>query len=347
MTKIAVALFALVALASMPRAATADDTLHVVAGFPGGIEVLENVARYGGLFKAEHLDVDKQYAGGASACAQLAASGKADICATSIEPTILGYDKGVRLQVFLSRVHEYEYVLAVLDDSPIRTLADFKGKDIGEPNAGSTTEVSANDMLSGAGLKKSDYNFVPVGVAAQALTAVSSHRVAGLSTDAVALAGDAAVAHLKFRIFRDPILDSIPNASFEARPDVIANKGDLLKRYARAIVKAALLIRENPQVAARYALMGENIVTGVTPEALAREVSVLNALQNNLAGADPANARIGYTPVSGIALYCQFLYNAGLTSTLVPASAVVTNQFIPYANDFDKNAWIAAVRKMR
>jgi NitT/TauT family transport system substrate-binding protein len=269
------------------------------------------------------------------------------VCATSIEPTILGYDKGVRLQVFFSRVHRYEYVLAVLDDSPVRTLADFKGKDIGEPNAGSTTEVSANDMLSGAGLKKSDYHFVPVGIAAQALSAVLSHRVAGLSTDAVALAGDAAVAHLKFRLFRDPILDSIPNASFEARPDVIATKGDLLRRYTRALVKAALLIRENVPLAARYALMGENITTGITPEALQTEITVLNALQNNLVGADPSNARIGYTPINGIALYCQFLFNAGLTSTLVPAPAVVTNQFISDANDFDKHAWIAEVRRMR
>ena len=188
MTKIAVALAVLVALACMPRAAAADDTCHVVAGFPGGIEVLENVARYGGLFKAEHLDVDKQYAGGASACAQLAASGKADICATSIEPTILQATiRAFVFRCFFSRVHEYEYVLAVLDDSPIRTLADFKGKDIGEPNAGSADRSLGQRHALGRRTERSDYNFVPVGVAAQALAAVSSHRVAGLSDRAVAL----------------------------------------------------------------------------------------------------------------------------------------------------------------
>jgi hypothetical protein len=52
-------------------------------------------------------------------------------------------------------------------------------------------------------------------------------------------------------------------------------------------------------------------------------------------------------PVNGVQLYCQFMYNAGLTPALVPASAVITNQFIPFANNFDKKAWIAEVKAMR
>ena len=346
MLKFAIVLCAVAALAWQPRPAAADDTIHVVASFPGGIEVLENVAKFGGLFKAEHLDVDKQYSGSASGCAQLAGSGKADICATSIEPTIQGYSKGLRLQIFFSRVATYEYLLAVLDDSPIKTLAEFKGKDIGEPNAASATEVSANDMLAGAGLRRSDYNFVPVGAGAQALAALVTHKVAGLSDSATALGTEGAVSHLKFRMFRDPILDSIPNAGFEARPDVIATKGDLLRRYARAIVKAALLIRMNPGVAARYALMGESVGQKITPDALAIAKQELIGLQGHLVGADPSSDRIGEMPVKGIALYCKALYDAGLTPTLVPVADIVTNQFIAYANGFDKKAWIAEVRKM-
>ena len=54
----------------------------------------------------------------------------------SIEPIILGWNKGVRLKAFFSRDPRYDYLLAVLDNSPIRSLADFKGKDIGEINVG-------------------------------------------------------------------------------------------------------------------------------------------------------------------------------------------------------------------
>jgi NitT/TauT family transport system substrate-binding protein len=347
MFRFALVLLALSAVAWTPRAAAADDTVRVVAAFPGGIEVLENVAKFGGLFKAEHLDVDKEYAGSAAGCAQLTASGKADICASSIEPTIQGYSKGLRLQIFFSRVAEYEYLLAVLDDSPIKTLGDFRGKDIGEPNVAAATEISANDMLQGAGLRKSDYTYVPVGAGAQALAALVAGKVAGLSDSASALGTEGAVSHLKFRFFKDPILGSVPDAGFEASPQTIATKGDLLQRYARAIVKSAILIRENPAVAARYALMGESLNTKVTPEALRIAKDELVALQGHLVGADPTSPRIGEMPLSGIAFYCQLLYNDGLTPALVPASEIVTNQFIAYANGFDKKAWIAEVKRMR
>jgi NitT/TauT family transport system substrate-binding protein len=337
---------AALALAVVPRAAAADDTLLVVAGFPSGIDVVEHVAENAGLYKAEHLIIDKQYSGGASTCAQLAATGKADVCATAIEPTILGYDKGLRLQIFFSRVYSYLFELVVLDDGPIKTLADFRGQSVGEPNAGSGVEISTDDMLAGAGLKRSDYDYLPVGVGAQALSALVTHKVAALTLTVMDRIAAENVAHLKFRIFRDPILASIPNSGFAASPATIAAKGDELKRYARANVKAALLIRENPQAAARFALMGGRGATGVTSDSLRTETAQLIALQNDLAGANPSNPRIGYMPLNGVTIYNTFFYNAGLTSTIVPASAIVTNQFIAYANDFDKKAWIAEVKAM-
>jgi NitT/TauT family transport system substrate-binding protein len=344
--KAAFAACALLAFGWAPRPAAADDAITVIGGSnPAAFyEVLEDVAQFGGLFQAEHLNVTKQYAGSASICGQLVASGKADICTMSIEPVIQGYDKGLRLVAFFSRDPRYDYILGVLDDSPIHSLGDFKGKDIGEINAGSTSEISANDMLSGAGLKKSDYNFIPIGTGSQALAALQSGKVAAASFPSVELGTISVVGHVKFRFFHDPILDSIPNVAFVSRPDVFQSKGDALKRYTRAIVKAALLIRENPRVAAGYFLQGAGIKN--TPDALQSETDALMLLQGDLAGADPSNPRIGYLPVNGISLYCKFFQNDGLTKSLVPAGAIVNNDFIAYANDFDKKAWIAQVKKM-
>jgi ABC-type nitrate/sulfonate/bicarbonate transport system substrate-binding protein len=337
----------LLAALCLPRPAAADDTLTVVSSFPGGIEVLEEVANKGGLYKAEHLNVDKVYSGNASACAQMVGTGKGDVCGMSIESIISGYPKGLRLQTFLSRNRSYDYVLAVPSDSPIRTLADFKGQPIGEPGVASPVEIAANDMLMGAGLKRSDIVFVPVGVEGQALAALTSKKIAGLADSDVAVATKTAVSGIKFRIFRDPILDSLPNVAFAARPDVIAAKADVLKRYARAIVKAALLIHFNPELAARYALESEGGGSNITPAAIQTEVKQLASLRDELIGADPANPRIGAMPLKGVQLYCKFFYDTGLTSTLVPATEIVTNQFVDYANDFDKKAWIADVKRMR
>jgi NitT/TauT family transport system substrate-binding protein len=328
------------------RPVAADDDVTTLGTTPASFyQVLEHVAVQAGFYKEEHLNVNKQYAQSASTCAQLVATGKADICTMSVEPIILGYAKNLKLQFIFSHDPRYTYVLGVPADSPIRTLADFKGADIGEINIGSTSEISANDMLNGAGLKKSDYAFIPIGAGVQALAALDSHKVAGASFPGVELGQMALIGHEKFRIFRDPILDDIPNMGFGTSPATVQNRPDVLKRFLRAIVMSAILVRVNPQLAAQYffADLGQK----PTPEQLQTEVAILTTLRGDLAAADPTSDQIGRVPVRGIALYCTFFQNSGQTPQLVPAAAIATNQFIAAANDFDHKAFIERVKRMR
>ena len=89
---------------------------------PGIFDTLELIADGAGFYKAEHLNVTKNYSANPATAAQLVATGKADVCSLSVEPVLAGYEKGLRLQFFLSRQARYSYVLGVLQDSPIRTL---------------------------------------------------------------------------------------------------------------------------------------------------------------------------------------------------------------------------------
>ena len=56
--------------------------------------------------------------------------------------------------------------------------------------------------------------------------------------------------------------------------------------------------------------------------------------------------RIGEMPLRGMAVLTKFMADTGLTPTLVPATDLVTDQFIPYANDFDHRALIAKAKAM-
>ncbi len=331
----------------LTAAARADDALTVIGGSnPAAFfEVLDHVAERGGYFKAEHLVVTKQYAGTASTCAQLVASGKGDVCSLSIEPLLLGYEKGLRLQFFFGRDPRYDYVLGVLDDSPIRTLADFRGKVLGEINAGSAVEPVVLSMLQGAGLKKSDYTFVPIGTGAQGLAAFTGKRVDAAAFPSVELQTYHAWTNVKIRYFEHPILKDIGNVGYAATPATIAARADVLARYARALTEAALLVRANTTLAARYFLEGVGLK--VTPESVAQEARVLDASQADLPGVDPANKRIGYMALHGIEVYSRFLNENGLTTQVAPAGAVVTNRLIAYANDFDHRAFIAKVKALR
>ena len=151
-------------------------------------------------------------------------------------------------------------------------------------------------------------------------------------------------ANLKFRYFYPPILRDVSDSAYVASPETIATKGDLLRRFSRAIVEAAILVRENPKLAARYFVEG----TGqkVTDEALASATRLLAASQDMLPGIDPASERIGEMPLRGMQLLARFMYENGVTSQLAPASALVADQFIPYANDFDHAAFIRYVKTL-
>jgi NitT/TauT family transport system substrate-binding protein len=344
----AVALVAAVlAVAALGRPASADDALTVISGsFPTAfVEVLGDVAERAGFFKEQHLVVTEQFAGSAAVAVQAVGGGKGDIGAVGVEPLVQGYEHGVRMVAFLSRNPHLQQVLGVLDDSPIRTLADFKGTTIGELTLGQSSEYYTNVMLAGAGLRKSDYSFVAIGSGAQAIQALLAKKVDAAAFPEPELRLYEVTAHLKFRYFYQPILKDVSDSAYVASPQTIATKGDLLKRFARAIVEASILVRENPPLAAKYFVEGSGVK--VTDEAIATATHLLSVSQDMLPGIDPTSKRIGAMPLRSMELLARFMNDNGITTQLAPASALVADQFVDYSNDFDHQAFIARVKQMR
>jgi NitT/TauT family transport system substrate-binding protein len=337
--------FILLIAAAVPHPAAADDALSIVAGnpAPGIFDTLELIAAGAGFYKQQHLDVTKNYGANPATAAQLVATGKADLAAIPVEPVIAGYDKGLRLQFIISRQVRYSYVLAVPANSPIKTLADFRGATLGETSAAGAAEIATESMLAGVGLKPSDYSFVAIGVGPQALTAILQNRVTGVAFPYLEVVNDSIAGNMQFRVFRHPLLKDVGNVGYCASPQTIATRPDVLKRFARAIVEAALFVRENPAAAALLYLQGEG--QKVTPDALAKTTQILTALENDFPAADPSSKRIGYFPPLGVQLYSTILAQYGLVKTPVRGSEIVTNAFIAYANDFDHKAVIALAKK--
>jgi NitT/TauT family transport system substrate-binding protein len=334
------------AVAGLPRPAQADDVLNVIGGnSPAAFfEVISDVAERAGFYKAEHLTVNFQYAGNPYIAAQLVATGKGDICSLSVEPLVQGYEKGLHLQGFFARDPHYEYAIAVLDDSPIETLAGFKGAVLGETTVGSPGEISTTAMLLGAGLKKSDVSYAALGAGTQSLPAITGRKVAGLVQPYVQDLIYAVMGNVKFRYFWNPILKDIGDVTYAATPAVIEAKADALARFARASVKASIVIRENPRLAARYFLEGAGV--RVTPEALDNETRLLTLGYDQLPGMDPTSTKIGSLPPLGMEVLAKFLYDNGVTAQLVPVDAFMTDRFVGYANDFDHRAFIAYARSL-
>jgi NitT/TauT family transport system substrate-binding protein len=321
-----------------------DDTITVVSGsFPTAyFEVLGDVADHEGYFKQQHLNVAITFAGNPSVAVQAVEAGKGDIASIGLEPIIQGYEKGVRMVAFLARDPHLQQVLGVLDDSPIHTLADFKGTTIGELTLGQPGEIYTGQMLAGAGLKKGDYSFAPIGNGAQAIQALTSHRVAGAAFPYPELRIYEVAANLKFRYFFEPLIRDDSDVGYATTPATLLSKGEALKRFSRAIVQAAIFIRENPDQAAKDFVASSGMK--VTDEAIAHEATLLKNSVELLPGVNPMSKRIGELPLRNMRVLTKFMADNGLTSAVVPASAIVTDQFIDYANDFDHKAFIAKVK---
>jgi NitT/TauT family transport system substrate-binding protein len=353
--RIALAIGLVLALVGPSGTAAADETLTVTgsANPTAFFEVIMSVARHAGLFTAEHLNVVEHYtagdmkeygAGGAAGVgALLVANGKGDVATTTLEPVLQGYAKGLRLQSFFVRVPQYEWVLAVVDGSPIKTLADFKGATLGEMQAANPAEV-VTTAFAGAGLRKSDYSYATIGHGDAAIAALTSGKVAGAVFPYMGLASYEVTGKVKFRYFWDPITEDIGDGSFAATPQTIQTKADQLERFSRAIVQASILIRENPRLAARWFLEDEGVP--VTDAVLADETRLMVLGHEQLPASDPLSKTIGYLPPRSMAAYINYLVANGIMSAAMPSSAVLTNRFIAYANDFDHAAFIARVKKM-
>jgi NitT/TauT family transport system substrate-binding protein len=334
---VAASLCTAILLGQIPAAAT--DTLTVVLSgrTPALMNALNLVAEGAGFYRDERLTVSQLSVNGALEAVRTCSAGKGDICPIGIEPLITNYADGIRLKMFLSRARTFAYVIAVPEDSPIRQLSDLKGKTIGVHvlGAGASGVFTTASALSAAGLKPTDYKLTAIGYENEAADALASGKV-----DAAAFPYYEFIPFLvsgrKLRIFHHPAFEDMPNTGYAAAPSIIAAKGDGLKRFSRAIVKASLFIHYNAAVAARLLLAADG--APFTDADVQRKTAELSAWQKDLPAGDPESRRIGALPTSGVQDYIQLLRDAGVAKAAVPASEVVTNEFIDFANDFDRRA---------
>jgi len=304
--------------------ALAADRLSVArdANTPPLMNALNLIAQGAGYYKEANLEVTAYLT---------------HICPVGIEPVISLRDEGVHLKMFLSRASKFGYVIAVPQDSSIRTLSDFRGKTLGVHSTSGTSGVVATiSSLSGAGLKSTDYKIVTIGMESQAMDTLASGKADAAALPLYELI-PFMVSGTKLRILRHPVLGEFANAGYAASPQEMESKGDALKRFSRAIVKASLLVRYNPKAAARALLTADG--KPVDEASLKAKTAELVAWEDDLPASDPDNKRIGEMSLSGMQAYIELLADAGAIKSTIPVSEVVTDQYVPFANDFDRKAF--------
>jgi NitT/TauT family transport system substrate-binding protein len=307
------------------------------------------VAKEKGYFAAEGYDVTLIAVGGSNESAIQVSAGNAEVGAASPGEALVGIQSGkLDIHYFYGLYYANIWSVAVLPDSPIKTLAELRGKRLGVQSMGSAGTTFGRAFVQQAGLDpEKDVSFLPIGVGAQAVTSVRQKLVDGV------VYWDAALAKFKFsgldlrEIPAPEDLRTLPDVGLLARNDTIAKNPKMLVGIARAIAKGYDYSMANPQAAVL-------ITWKAYPEALSKNPDAAAGLKEGVA-VNQARLAIWNSPKIGDKhgrlidadwqRLVQFFVDQKVLPAALPVERVITNQFIDDINSYDRAGVIADAKK--
>jgi NitT/TauT family transport system substrate-binding protein len=301
------------------------------------------VAKQLGYFEQEGLDVTILPVNGSNEVAIQVSAGNADVGLASPADAIIGMQKGKDLEVqyFHNLYYQNIWPISVVDNSPVNSVKDLKGKKIGVLSMGSTGITFGRAYAKEAGLDpQRDVTFAPIGAGAQALTAIRQGVVDGLVFNDAALA-KFSVLGLKTRILPvSEALRDLPDTSILATRANIEKKRAQLIGFARAVAKGHHFAITNPTAAVQ-------LTWKMRPEAQPKNLPADEALKQGVAVTE-ARMKIWSSPntkgVSGAFIeqdwknLVTFLKDIGSLKEDIPTSRIYTTALLGDINTFDRKA---------
>lgn len=259
----------------------------------GGRQILPSAAPYTSLAKQyweqEGLKVDILALGGSTEAIQALVMGKAQFGFLAPPPqmAVMTLERNVSVKAFYCNVVNFIAYTMVLEKSPIRRVADLKGKAIGVMAMSSSAIGYTKALAKEAGLDPNkDISFFPIGMGAQAATALTSKKV-----DAIAIfdGAYASIEQLGIKLRR---LESLPlenklgaAVNFVAMEDYLKKHRNEAIGLGRGIAKGTLFAITNPvaTIKIHWKAFPESKPTGIDEKtAFAREEAVLQARLKNV-----------------------------------------------------------------
>lgn len=334
---------------SVTFAAQAVDNIVVGLNIPQTVVdgSIYSAAERLGYFKAEDLAVKTIVFQGAGALLPQVYTKKIDIGFPLPEPVLSSYAPGKQplpVRFFYNARPSGGMELAVLDGSPIKSLADLKGKKIG---VGALTWASipqTRAVLAKQGLNPDkDVQVVATGALGAGFLALKEGRVDALNFnqswhDMLEQSG----TKIR-RLTYPPAFASMVGNGFVAHVDTLRERPAMLTGFARAITKATLACEANPAFCVQTFWQAQpelKPATDVYQVKLKEAVFLLERrLKRTLYTPDGQPLVPGEYDLDAIARYVTLMHDAGeLDIASVPVDKIFTNALIPEINHFDPQA---------
>ncbi len=300
-----------------------------------------------GFFKEEGIEPTFQTLAGSAAAIQAVMAGQADLGTSTNEPAITSRQRDIPVRYFYEWYTKIIYRLGVPEASAIRTVADLRGKNIGIQSHASAALPYARAVLRAAGLNPdTDVTFLPVGVGAQAATALRGGQVDALALWDTQYAG---IENLgtKCRYFVHPQLANLSSGGLFSSDEWLKNNRDVAVRFGRAWAKASTFIFANPEAAIRihWKIYPQTKPKGVSDaEALKQATHVLRTVLEYHGREHKKNRAWGAFSPEEWQQYIEFLVREKVIPSSFPAAQIMTNEYIDAINDFAQDKVRALAR---
>ncbi len=221
-----------------------------------------------GFFTAEGIKVDGiiTSAGGGTSLRNMIAGG---VPYGEVNPGVVvaAIMQGADLRIISDNVLTVaEFVWAVKPDSPIKTLADIKGKKVGYTNPRSTSQALAQMVAQKAGLQPTDIELVRTGGFGEGYAALGTGMID------VAPIPEPLWAQYKDKLraiaYASEILPPLSNVVGVTTANMAAEKGDFIRAVIRARRKAVEFMIANPDEAGDIVAKHYNLTPAVARSAV-------------------------------------------------------------------------------
>ena len=284
---------ALVAAALGAHGAYAANGLSVTEYGVAATSLPWGVARDQDLFKKNGLDFDGIISshGGGTAVRNMTASGL-PFGEIATSAAIAAAQAGLNIVfVYSANNNGGDMAWMVLPSSPVKTLADLKGRKVGFTNPHSTTEMFLRIVLNQAGLDK-DVTALPTGGVAAGLTMVAQGAIDSAAADEPAFLPQGKYRQLFY------VRDHIPNITWTVgitTREFAGTHPDMIRKLVLARRQAVDFIAAHPDEAAKTYAKDWQIAPDVATTILKQLVATnyfsrgdfnMPALKTALAGLD-------------------------------------------------------------
>ena len=353
LAQVALALAALVTLAMAGAAAAQTaQTTKIRVGWASRTVSVQTapfaIATKLGWFREEGLEVELVPLAGSVDGVKNVATREVPFALASPEPLAVAWTQGLRAKTFYTAYQGNIFLVTVPADSPIRTIADLRGKTIGVPSMGSNGVIVARALAAAHGLNPDkDITIVPVGEAAQSAAMLRSRQVDALSQGDTQHAIVENAGGIRLRALDNSAIARFPSDGFIALDETLKTRSREAIGLARGYAKGTVFTIANPEAAVRifYEVYPHGRPTGKDELTAIRDnTRVLAARIQNWRLERSGAIRWGENSEANYAAYLDFLQRWGVLKERVGPGDLVTYSLIDEINRFDAGRIAAEAR---